>query len=191
MNRRSKIVFALVIVAAASSFLLGRQTTAPVGVEPVPAVAPAGKPCCEHGTLCRWLRLSDEQKQTVRATGTQFVGEAKALQQRLAEERYALAALLETPNSGDEEIMAQVERVIEAHDALERRVARHMLAIRPILTPEQAKQFMGLAASGVRRAGRCRMGPDGETIMGGRGQGGGLGQQRGRGQRGHGGGRGQ
>ena len=192
MNRRTKIVFALVFVAGVSSFLLGRQTSVPAGEQSSSSVSTFdGKPCCEHGALCNWLRLSGEQKQAVRAKGSRFVQEAKALQQKLADERFDLAALLEAPDSTDEQIMGQVERVIKAHDALERRVARHMLAIRPILTREQAKQFMGLAASGVRRAGRCRMDPDGGRILGGPGQDGNLSQPRGRGRHGSGGGRGR
>lgn len=192
MDRNTKIVFALVIVAGASSFLLGRQTADSAGEASVPAAGPDSKPCCPHGALCNWLQLSKEQKQAVRATDPGFVGEVRAIQQALADERLALASLLETPDSGDQEIMDQVERVIEAHDALERRVARHMLAIRPILTPEQAKQFMGLAARGVRRAGRCRQDPDADGLWGGPGQGQGRGSgQGGGGRRGWGGGRGQ
>lgn len=46
------------------------------------------------------------------------------------------------------------DRVAEAHAALERRVAEHLLAIRPLLTPEQQRKLLGFCAEGVRA--RCR-----------------------------------
>ena len=86
-----------------------------------------------------------------------FHRQGATLRADLAEQRHALAGLLEDPASSDETLTRQVERVIAACDALERRVARHVLAIRRHLTPSQAKQLMGLVAEGVRSAGKsCR-----------------------------------
>jgi Spy/CpxP family protein refolding chaperone len=165
MNRILIMAFCLVVLAGASSFLLGRQTAAPQTGPAGLAGVPVSQPCCKHAVLCNWLKLSEQQRQSVRATDPTFVDEAGGLRQQVEADRMALAALLENPGSSDRQIMDQIERAIASHDALERRVARHMLAIRPILTPEQAKQLMGLAASGVRNAGRCgqrQLGPQGQ-----------------------------
>lgn len=162
MNRRLTIVLCLVVVAGASSFLLGRQTAGPEATPAELAGATDGEPCCKHSALCNFLRLSAEQRKLVRATDPDFADEAGRLKGIVQADRQALAVMLENPESTDEQIMAQIEKVIASHDALERHVARHMLAIRPILTPEQAKQLMGLAASGVRSAGRCGLQPLGQ-----------------------------
>jgi hypothetical protein len=88
-----------------------------------------------------------------------FSRQAATLKADLAEQRNALAVLLEAPDSSDEALMQQIERVIAAHDVLERRVAAHVLAIRKHLTASQAKQLMGLVAKCVRSAGRpCQAG---------------------------------
>jgi len=174
MNRRLITALCLAVLAGASSFLLGRQTAAPQSEPAVPGGLPEGQPCCKHAALCNWLKLSEQQRTSVRATDPTFVDDAGRLRQEVEADRMALAALLETPGSTDRQIMDQIERAIVSHDALERRVAKHMLAIRPILTPEQAKQLMGLAASGVRNAGRCGLpqcapqGPQGQPGQQGR-----------------------
>ena len=155
MNLRLITGLCVVALAGGSSFLIGRQTAAPASGQTGQADLSESQPCCKHAVLCNWLKLSQQQRASVRATDPGFVDEAGKLRQDAEADRMALAALLEAPGSSDQQIMAQIERVIASHDALERRVATHMLAIRPILTPEQAKQLMGLAASGVRNAGRC------------------------------------
>ncbi len=70
----------------------------------------------------------------------------------MQEARTRLAVVLEDATSSDEQITAHAEQLIAAHDDLERRIAKHLLAIRGLLTPEQAKQLMGLAASSVLSA---------------------------------------
>jgi len=101
--------------------------------------------------LQRWLGLSEERARLVREADATFPDEAAELSEKLDAARHRLAELLEDPGASDDQIMVQVERVITAHDALERRVARHVLAIRPHLSAEQQKRLMGLCAHGVRR----------------------------------------
>ena len=182
MTARIITVIGVTALAGAGSFLVGRQTSETPAAGPNRAGMIDGKPCCKHAALCNFLKLTVEQRRKVRATDSSFVDEAGQLSEKLAAERKKLEALLEDTSSTDEAIMAQIERVIASHDALERRVASHMLAIRPILTPDQAKQLMGLAANGVRNAGRCRGeswdAPAGSGPRGGGGRGGGGGQGR-------------
>ena len=152
--------------------------------------------------LARWLGLSAEQAEAVKKADPVFEGDADRQTAALGAEREKLAALLDDPKSADDQVMKQVERVIDAHNTLERRVAKHVLAIRSSLTADQQKQLMGLCASGVRRAagrqwrrgrglgdgsGRGR-GGQGAGQGGGAGGGSGLGRGgRGRGTRGRGG----
>jgi len=142
--------------------------------------------------LGRWLDLSAQQAADVAAADPTFDGESDDLAAELHTQREQLAKLLEDPTSTDEAIMAQVEKTINAHDALERRVAKHVLAIREKLTPEQQKRLMGLAASGVREAGRYGYrGGQGGGERGGAGDDSSEEPGRHRGGRGRGGGRGQ
>lgn len=123
-----------------------------------------------HAALSRWLALSPERAQAVREADPDFEQDVDLLTANLQGEREKLADLLDDPTSPNEQVMERVERVILAHNALERRVASHVLVIRPHLTAEQQKQLMGLCASGVRRAaGRPRHGRSGDG--GGRGGG--------------------
>jgi hypothetical protein len=139
--------------------------------------------------LARWLGLSAEQTQAVEKADPSFEDDADRLTTALRAEREKLAALLDDPKSADDRVMEQVERVIDAHNGLERRVATHVLAIRPSLTVGQQKRLMGLCASGVRRAaGRQWQRGRGLGRGTGRGRGGpGSGVGPGRGGRGRGG----
>ena len=143
-----------------------------------------------RAALSQWLELSPERDEAVRKADPDFEQDSELLTANLAAEREKLAALLGEPASTDQQVLDRVERVIAAHNSLERRVAKHVLAIRAHLTAEQQQRLMGLCASGVRRAAgrpwrRGRGGGQGQTGMG---QGGGHGEGgRGQGGRGEGG----
>ncbi len=121
-------------------------------------VAAAGRSGSAPGRdpLCCWLRLSSQQSEKVRRADPAFDADAARLSAALRREREKLAALLDRPQSPDDAILAQVEKVIAAHNALERRVVRHLLAVRPYLNPGQQRRLMGLCANGVRQAARRR-----------------------------------
>ncbi|NQT86856.1 periplasmic heavy metal sensor [bacterium] len=119
----------------------------------------AEQPRGERGGMGRWLALTPEQTDAIREADPTFDAESATLTSTLSEGRERLALLLESDTTSDTEIGAQVEHVIESHNALERRVARHLLAIRTHLSPEQRGRLMRRCAAGVRRAGRgqgCR-----------------------------------
>lgn len=116
---------------------------------PPPASAPAD-------ILGGWLRLPPGQLRALRDIDPGFSAERDELEATLAAEREALAALFEQPNADDGAILDQVERVVAAHAALERRVARYLLAVRPHLTDSQRARLFERAASGVREAGGWR-----------------------------------
>ena len=115
--------------------------------------------------LSGWLRLLPDQIKDVANVDPAFAEELPKLEAALEVERETLATLFENPDIDDDAITAQVERVIAAHDRVERRVARYLLAIRPHLTAEQREQLFDACADGIREAGgkRWRHGRGGGT----------------------------
>jgi hypothetical protein len=121
--------------------------------------------------LCRWLALSPAQQQEVAQDDSTFEADAAALRQNVWAARDTLATMLQTADTPEADVLAQVDRVSAAENALQRRVTQYVLRIRPRLTSEQQQNLMGLCADAVRGPG---MG------MGmGRGMGGGMGMGRG------------
>jgi len=158
MTRTQMIVVGLLALAAgAGSFAVGRSVgqTKPAPDQARTSAARLGPSCNECDALATCLGLSPAETKAMVEADPDFNRQAATLRAELAKERDALAGLLETTASSDEILTQQVERVIAAHGALERRVARHVLAIRKHLTPSQAKCLMSLLAEGVRCASKC------------------------------------
>ncbi|MEP0845916.1 MAG: periplasmic heavy metal sensor [Phycisphaerae bacterium] len=103
-----------------------------------------------------WLGLNPAEIGALRSVDPGFRHEREELESALAGERERLARLFEQSNVQDGELLAQVERVIRAHDALERRVARYLIAVRPYLSAEQQSRLFERCAGGVRAAGGWR-----------------------------------
>lgn len=133
-----------------------------------------GWPSHPTDVLGGWLRLMPEQIERIAGIDPAFVDESAQLEAELETDREKLAALFEDPDATDEAIMQQVEVVIEAHDRLERRVAKHLLALRPHLTDEQRSKLFERCAKSIREAG-------GRGWRHGRGDGGDSGWRGGRG----------
>ena len=106
--------------------------------------------------VARWLGLLPDQAKAVEQADPAFATETEALRADVCGTRDKLAGLLEDTQTPKQQILDQVELVIAAQDKLTRRVAQHLVAIRPLLTPDQQKQLMGMCASGVRCAAPCR-----------------------------------
>jgi hypothetical protein len=98
-----------------------------------------------------------------------FDEQAAELSARLDLAKDNLAKALEDDDATDARVLEHVESVIDAHNALERRVARHVLQIRDQLEPEQRKRLMGLCAEGVRAGQQHRHRYGQEGAAGGRG----------------------
>jgi len=151
------IVAALALGAGVGSFLATRAVQ-PAVAEPQQESEAADAQAPGRGrSLARWLELSRERQQAVEQADPDFPAQSAELLQTLGNERAKLAALLENLDTPDESILEQVERVIEAHDKLERRIARHVLAIRPHLTLAQQRELMSVCAGCVRQAIGWRM----------------------------------
>ena len=105
-----------------------------------------------------WLALTDEQEKVIRQSDPGFDTEAAELSRAFISERQQLARFLDVTNSTDEEITAQVERVIKADQALIRRVVTYVLAIRKRLSPQQQQPLMHLCSNIIQgRTGKRRL----------------------------------
>ncbi|MGE0478963.1 MAG: hypothetical protein AB7Q17_00700 [Phycisphaerae bacterium] len=133
-----------------------------------------------------WLQLLPDEVARLQSVDPSFAVDRTNLERDLATERDRLARLFERPTATDEAVLEQVERTIAVHDALERRVARYLLAVRPHLSDEQRSRLFERCARAVRDAGgwRWRHGQpaiDASERGMDRGPGGGRGFGRGRG----------
>lgn len=115
------------------------------------------------------LRLTQEQATWIGQQDPNFEAECTVLRDRLYESHANLLANLENAQSTEQELTTRVEALIEAHNALEKRVARHIVLLRPQLTPPQLDQLCGLCCGGTRAAGiavRAGSGPLGDLMTG-------------------------
>ena len=118
------------------------------------------------GRVARWLGLTAEQAKALRQADPTFDTEAAELRTQLTGRRKTFAQLLENDESSDQQLLQQLDKVIETQSRLERRVTQHLLKVRRLLTPQQRRRLLGLAASGVRRHGAGRRGRSPRTRPG-------------------------
>jgi len=154
---------------------------------------PSSEPAAQaRQPMSQLLTLSAQQEQAINEAAPSFQTDAARLASDLDAVQENLACMLDDPAIDRQEAMATVEKMMLAHNALERRVAEHVLEVREHLEPQQRKALMGLMAERVRdtqnRMQRCRWGWGRGTGSGsgsgsGRGSGGGQGGGNGRGGR--------
>ncbi len=188
---RTILLAALALACAAGSYWVTYAWQQPPAT-PAPTGA-AGRPT----RLLDWLRLTPAQREAVRALEADFERDRAALEAELEASRSRLAAAFESGTTTDTELLAQVDAVLAAHQAVERRVAEYLVSLRPHLTPAQRTRLLGHFATGVREArgfrwrhgaadgldpgdGRGAGGPPADRGPGGRGggrRGGGPGRQ--------------
>ena len=94
--------------------------------------------------LARRLRLDEEQVSILRDKDSGFETDSIRLRDILLTERTKLLVLFEDPNSTGEELLQQIDKLIQAHSQIERRIAKYVLVLRPYLTAEQQKWLIGL-----------------------------------------------
>jgi hypothetical protein len=98
------------------------------------------------------LRLTQEQTTWIQQQDPNFEEQCTVLRNRLYEAHTNLVASLENVQLTEQELAAKVDALIEAHTALERRVAQHIVLLRPQLTQQQRDQLRELCRSGARAA---------------------------------------
>ena len=94
--------------------------------------------------LARRLGLNPEQARLLQEKDPDFEANSMNLRYALMTERQKLLSMFEDPNSGDDELLQQIEKLISTHSSIERRIAEHVLLLRPYLTVEQQKWLIGL-----------------------------------------------
>lgn len=152
MTRTHGLALVLVALAAAgASFVVTNAWQANRSPTSAPVVTPSG-----HHGLANWLQLGPTSAPAVTALEEAYRAERATLEANVAAEREALAALFEDPLATDAAIRAQVERVIAASNALERRTAEFLLSVRPHLDHSQQQQLLSYFAQGVRESGHNR-----------------------------------
>jgi hypothetical protein len=94
--------------------------------------------------LARRLGLSRQQARLLEEKDPDFEANSSDLRNALMTERQKLLSMFENPNSGDDELLQQIDKFISTHSWIERRIAEHVLVLRPYLTVEQQKWLIGL-----------------------------------------------
>ena len=94
--------------------------------------------------LARRLRLNEEQAKLLQEKDPDFEANSMNLRNALMTEREKLLSIFENPNSSDGELLLQIENFISTYSWIERRIAEHVLVLRPYLTVEQQKWLIGL-----------------------------------------------
>ena len=172
---KRNILLTLVIVAA----VVGAHL-ATVAVGKPSAMRPPQGP---DNMLVRWLGLSGDEATTVTAAHKSFRRDMRRLQRRVEIESLELASLIEADETTDQQLLAQFDKVSNAHVAVHKRVAELVLAVRPHLDSDQRARFNDMISRHLRgksgRGGRGEGGRGGHRGRGGRGQGGREGMRRG------------
>jgi Spy/CpxP family protein refolding chaperone len=138
----------------------------------------ASRPVPTRGPLPRWLGLGAEEAAAIEAVDPQFSEDLLKLRGEVDDARAALITLFETPDVTDDELRAQIDAVINAHNRVERRVADYLVSVRRYLTPAQQRKLFNLCADEVQQCrrrwqrGHCptREASGGAAMRPGRGQ---------------------
>lgn len=94
--------------------------------------------------LAQRLGLNQEQAKLLQEKDPDFETNSMNLRFALMTEREKLVSIFENPDSSDDELLQQIENFISTYSSIERRIAEHVLVLRPYLTIEQQKWLIGL-----------------------------------------------
>ncbi len=99
--------------------------------------------------LANSLELNERQVRLLNRENTDFATETAELRDNLLDERARLLSMFEDSDTSGDQLLRQIERLLAAHSAIERRVVRHVLVLRPYLTGEQQKWLIGLCRRNI------------------------------------------
>ena len=108
---------------------------------------PRGGRGMRHGVcnrLANCLRLDEGQVNLMHEKDPAFETDTGDLRDVLLTERATLLSMFEDPQSRDDQLLQQIEKLVSAHSGIERRIIKHVLVLRPHLTVEQQKWLIGL-----------------------------------------------
>jgi uncharacterized membrane protein len=101
------------------------------------------------------LQLTAGQAAFAQEHDPNFAADSARLKDEVAAACASLQAGLEDAQAGNDELLARLDRLIEAHRRLELRVARYVVMIRPQLSAPQRQRLAGLSRGSSRyRRGR-------------------------------------
>ena len=100
------------------------------------------------------LQLTAEQMAFAQDHDPNFSEDCARLKDEVGAACAALLAAFDDTQLGDEEILARLDGLIEAHSGLERRVAQYVIMMRPHLSSRQRQHLAGLSRGGSRYRGR-------------------------------------
>jgi len=98
----------------------------------------------QAGRLAQRLGLTDEQVSIIQEKDPDFEADLTQMRNTLLAERAELLNVFEDARTGNEELLNQIGKLVSAHSQIERRIARHLLVLRPHLNAEQQKWLIGL-----------------------------------------------
>ena len=98
----------------------------------------------QRGRLARRLGLTDEQMLIIQEKDPDFETDLTQMRNTLMTERAELLNAFEGAQTSNEELLIQIDKLVSAHSQIERRIARHLLVLRPHLNADQQKWLIGL-----------------------------------------------
>jgi len=98
----------------------------------------------QRGRLAQRLNLTDEQIMITQQQDPNFESDLAGLRNTLLMERATLVRMFEDTQTGNEQLLEQIDKMISTHSRIERRIARYLLVLRKHLSAEQQKWLIGL-----------------------------------------------
>ncbi|MFC1783147.1 hypothetical protein ACFL02_06135 [Planctomycetota bacterium] len=98
-----------------------------------------------RGNFSRRIGFNLEQMEKIYQLDPDFDEQTLQLSRQLKRQHQQLALLLKKPDSSDDAVWGQLENLFRLRNRLDRRIARHVLVIRPYLTPQQQKRLISLS----------------------------------------------
>jgi len=97
--------------------------------------------------LARRLQLTQEQNTWIQQQDPNFAEQCALLNEKLYEAHASLVASIESAQATEQELATKVDDLIAAHEALETRVAQHIVLLRPQLSQEQRNLLSDLCGA--------------------------------------------
>ena len=152
MNKQNLVLIAAVIAVMAGAHL----ATIAVGQD-----AETSPPKGHDSVIVRWLDLAGETAEIVAAEDRAFRRESRQLQRRVQIEQLELATMFESDEATEADLREQFDKLAAAHLAVHKRVADHVLAIRPHLDADQRARLNEFMARQIRGGQGGPRGPSG------------------------------
>ena len=106
----------------------------------------------QRGRLARRLGLTGEQMLIIQEKDPDFEADLIRMRNTLMTEREELLNAFEDARTSNQELLEQINALVLAHSQIERRIARHLLILRPHLNAEQQKWLIGLCRHSQERS---------------------------------------